>query len=379
MTTRCGTAAVESLRLTRGKRLASLIEIVRTDGISVHLTDHDRTITFEGNAYVPAVMAGLSAERREASFRPGNQEARGLVDGSRITLTDLRGNRYRGAEVRVVRVEWDRPWIWHARNRKWIRTIVRSGSSWVGTLEGRSQSLQRPTGGRFGGTFATTCPYQLGSASCGVDMSLSAAVPFSTAGARVATVVTQRRSVTLVSTTVGGGYGDDYFRYGSMQWIWSAPVLELQTTATSTTTGLTDSTRSWTTDEHVGKWVRFLTATAGGVDDDSFARITANTATTLTFDPIDTTYPSGTYYDICGDADNFGEVSEVVTYVNATRGFEIMLPTPFDIAVGDSGVLYAGCDGLRTTCRDKFSDVLNFGGDPYAPSSGQVIEPPLDQ
>jgi len=379
VTTRPGTAALDSLRLTRGKRLANLVGIIRTDGVRVLLTDHDRPLTFEGQTYTPAVVAGLSAERREASLRPGNQEARGLVDGSRITLTDLQGNRFRGAEVRVVRVEWDRPWVVHARHRKWIRTIVRSGSSWVGTLEGRSQMMQRPSGGRFGGTFTTTCPYQLGGAYCGVDTAPDALVPFSTAGARVDSITTQRRTVAFDTGTVGGSYGDDYFRDGSIQWIWSAPEFESQTTATSTATGLTDSAAAWTTDEHVGKWVRFLTASGAGVDNASYARITANTATTLTFDAISDTYASGTYYDVCGDAANFGEVSEIVSYANSTRTIEMLLPTPFDIAVGDSGVLYAGCDGLRTTCRDKFNNVIRFGGDPFAPSSGQVIEPPINQ
>jgi len=38
------------------------------------------------------------------------------------------------------------------------------------------------------------------------------------------------------------------------------------------------------------------------------------------------------------------------------------------ITTGDTFIAYAGCDGLKATCKTKFNNKLNFGGQPYIPS-----------
>ena len=40
----------------------------------------------------------------------------------------------------------------------------------------------------------------------------------------------------------------------------------------------------------------------------------------------------------------------------------------FNAEVGDNVSLFAGCDHAFTTCRDTFSNTLNYGGFPYVPS-----------
>lgn len=46
---------------------------------------------------------------------------------------------------------------------------------------------------------------------------------------------------------------------------------------------------------------------------------------------------------------------------------------PFDIQVGDAFTIIAGCDRRLETCRDKFSNVLNFRGEPYVPGTDAVL------
>lgn len=74
--------------------------------------------------------------------------------------------------------------------------------------------------------------------------------------------------------------------------------------------------------------------------------------------------------------DNEGHISPIVSYVHTDRVVKFLLPTPFPIQVGDQGTARPGCDGLFSTCKTKWSNALNFGGDPYAPSSQEIIEPP---
>lgn len=290
MTARGG-ASEEFLLYERGKRLCHAITVTRQDGEVIRVTDHDRQLTVDGEVFYPTSFGAMSADRREAAMRSGNQEMRGVIDGNVITVPDLEANRYRGAEVQIWVTDWENPWLIYAKHRKWIRSIVRDGSTYVGTVEGRTQALTRPTGGRFGGTWTTTCPYVLGdAATCKKDLT-----SFTKSSLVVDTVPDDRRTVRFTAASWGAtSYDDDYYRDGSIVWL----------------TG-----------------------------------------------------------------DNAGHTSAIVGYVDADIECSLLFPTPKPIQVGDTATVYAGCDGLRTTCKDKFNNVLNFGGDPYAPSASQIIEP----
>jgi len=384
MTTRPGGLVHDELRYNRGKRVCHLARITRQDGYVLRFTDHDRKLTFENEVFQPIILAGLSADRREAALRSGNQEARGAIDGSVVTIPDLLGNKYRGAMVEQIITDWERPWCVIARHRKWIRSLTWTGSAWVGTLEGRTHLLQRDSAGELGGAWSTPCTKVLGAIGPGLCNKLIevGTTNFAGGAARVATIVRQKQQVTFTTASWGNGspaYTDDFFRDGSFEWIWAAPEFESVVTATTTATTLTDSTQTWTVNEHVDKYVRILNGTAGGLKQGtSFGVILSNTATQLTY--ASNTYMNGhgagTYYDVCGAAANYGILLPIVRYVHSTRDVTLLLPTPFPIAVGDSGIWRAGCDGLRTTCRDKFDNILNHGGDPFAPSAQQIVEPP---
>ncbi len=74
----------------------------------------------------------------------------------------------------------------------------------------------------------------------------------------------------------------------------------------------------------------------------------------------------GDNYSIMGRA-SFGlEYKSIIKQV----GNDIWVPTPFsNLSVGDTLSITAGCDKLATTCRDRFNNLINFGGFKYLPSS----------
>lgn len=376
MTTRPGAWAEQTLTRCRSKKLANVVRITRTDGFVLAFTDHDRPLTFEGTTFRPAVFAGMSAERRESALKSGNQEASGIIDGSYVLLPDLLGERYRGAEVEHRIIDWGVPMLCYARFRKWIRAVTFTDIGFVATLEGRTQDLQRPAGGRFGGTFTTTCPYKLGNEFCKADVGANGGRQ---TGIRVDTIESLRMSVTTRDEGWNDTFDDDHFRDGDMVWRWSIPVEAGTATSGVTDTTLVDATQSWVTDEHVGRELRILTVDDGPVE--RFKLIIANTATTITVESGGLglgTHSSGKHYDICGFAKNLGVVSPIVGYEDATRKLDFLLPTPFPIEIGDSGIVTVGCNGLKTTCIDKFDNLENFGGDSEAPSAGKVLEPPSE-
>ncbi len=75
---------------------------------------------------------------------------------------------------------------------------------------------------------------------------------------------------------------------------------------------------------------------------------------------------------------NAGAVMEVKTHLNngAKVSFELWQTMPFDIAIGDTFSVTAGCDKSLATCRDRFNNVLNFRGFPYIPGNDKVIAYP---
>ena len=66
-------------------------------------------------------------------------------------------------------------------------------------------------------------------------------------------------------------------------------------------------------------------------------------------------------------------MSPVAEWREGTRTVTLLLPTPFDIASGDRGILRPGCDGLITTCSSKFRQFPFKTGTTTASSTTTVV------
>jgi uncharacterized phage protein (TIGR02218 family) len=64
---------------------------------------------------------------------------------------------------------------------------------------------------------------------------------------------------------------------------------------------------------------------------------------------------------------NAGSSIEVKRWNATSRQVVLFLPMPFDLAVGDTFTILPGCDKTIGTCNTKFSNVLNFRGEPHVP------------
>lgn len=63
---------------------------------------------------------------------------------------------------------------------------------------------------------------------------------------------------------------------------------------------------------------------------------------------------------------NAGIVSPVKKHtVGAAVRVELFLPTPHPIGIGNNFDITAGCDKTFNTCKNKFNNVVNFGGFPH--------------
>lgn len=111
-------------------------------------------------------------------------------------------------------------------------------------------------------------------------------------------------------------------------------------------------------------------------DFDDSSTVTGVPEVTRVFGATGLTSQSDTYYAYglitWTSGSNIGIEVEVDTYIDATRLFALRIPMPFNIEVGDGFTVVAGCDKLLATCRDKFDNVVNFGGFPTIPGTDAI-------
>jgi uncharacterized phage protein (TIGR02218 family) len=73
---------------------------------------------------------------------------------------------------------------------------------------------------------------------------------------------------------------------------------------------------------------------------------------------------------------NAGVAREIVSWTQSGRVVSLLGPPPFTPAVTDVLNLQPGCDKRWATCRDKFSNRLNFRGEPLVPGANAILETP---
>ena len=73
---------------------------------------------------------------------------------------------------------------------------------------------------------------------------------------------------------------------------------------------------------------------------------------------------------------NTGISMEVKGMVATTDEVTLFLTMPFEVQVGDTGFIYAGCDKSLAVCASKFSNVVNYRGEPYVPGQDELMSTP---
>jgi uncharacterized phage protein (TIGR02218 family) len=68
---------------------------------------------------------------------------------------------------------------------------------------------------------------------------------------------------------------------------------------------------------------------------------------------------------------NAGRRMEIKEFSN--KQFTLVLPMPNNVAVGDTFNAIAGCDKTFNTCFTKFSNAVNFRGEPYVPGMDKML------
>lgn len=73
---------------------------------------------------------------------------------------------------------------------------------------------------------------------------------------------------------------------------------------------------------------------------------------------------------------NNGLAVEIQSYSAVTQQFTLWLPLPNLPVLGDTYQAIAGCDKRSVTCKNKFANLLNFGGFPHLPGVDKILAYP---
>jgi len=180
--------------------------VTRTDGVVLGFTDHDGTLSFDGDDYEPTAGFDASEDVSATGFAVGGMEASGALSSDRLDADDLASGRYDNAEVRIYLVNWSTPSERQLLRVGHIGEVTREDGAFRAEVRGLAASLDE-TKGR---AFRPTCDADVGDARCGVDLDDPA---FKGTGA--VTAVSDRRQFTVSGLS---GFDAGWFDRGRFTW-----------------------------------------------------------------------------------------------------------------------------------------------------------------
>jgi uncharacterized phage protein (TIGR02218 family) len=180
--------------------------VLRSDGVTLGFTDHDRTLTIEGTTCAPTygLDGGELPTRLGAQVETG--EVLGVLANPAIAEEDILLGRYDNASVETWLVNWAAP---EQRLRLRVDTIgeiVREDGLFRAELRSPQQALNVTRGRLYQGH----CDAAVGDARCGVDLDLPAHRGF-------ATVVAVLDAFSVRVTGLEA-FEDGWFGFGVCRW-----------------------------------------------------------------------------------------------------------------------------------------------------------------
>lgn len=178
--------------------------VVRRDGVTLGVTDHDEDVVVEGVTCSSA--SGITTTRFEQSLGlvSDDLEIEGVIDDDQFEEADIRAGLFDDAQVKLYLVNWQDPTEFlHMATGKFGQLVEMDGGAFIAEFLSRSHDLQQPTGR----TYQRTCDTKLGSQACSVDLSLPAY--------RVETVVVSSSGSTVIVSALDG-YDTGWFTLGKV-------------------------------------------------------------------------------------------------------------------------------------------------------------------
>ncbi|WP_269932239.1 DUF2163 domain-containing protein [Aminobacter sp. HY435] len=180
--------------------------LTRTDGQVSGYTDHDRTITLEGLAFLPETGLSASEARSSLGLAVDTVDVEGALSADSIRDVDIAEGLYDNATVETFLVNWRSPEQFVLLRTATIGKITRSDQRFVAELESPSHALDQPRG-RY---VVRACDAELGDQRCGVALDTP---QLSGSG-----TVTAYLLPDMVKVTGLNAFAPAWFAHGTLTW-----------------------------------------------------------------------------------------------------------------------------------------------------------------
>ncbi len=348
-------ANMQAQAATGSTTWARCVRIVTRDGLTIALTEHDRSLSVDlGDGkgtitYSPSDGVSLSAGRVGGDLAVDNIEIIGAVDDARIVPEDAHGGRFDGASVVLFELDWENPSggqnIYFAGTVGEVRS---SGDEFVFELRSIAALMQRPIAQTIGAmcrkSFGSTAASErTPNTACGVDL---APPSWQASTAYTATEDGDRLVGSRVKPTTANGW---WYRCtvagtsGASEPAW--PITEGATVTDGTVTWKAERALSWSGTVSAVLADRQFTATGISVEAKFFERGRV----------------------VWTGGANAGKSVQSAVAADDGAGKITLYRAPIEpIAVNDTFTIERGCDRSHAACI-AFSNWLNFNGFPYVP------------
>lgn len=194
----------------RATKMCYCWKVTRNDGLVQGFTDHDNVLTFGGVTY--EASSGFTATQFAAStgLAVDNLEVEGALSSDSINEDDLAAGHYDNAKVEVYWVNWSNVAQRHIVSRGFIGEVKRTGVMFQAELRGLSNALQQKTGRKY----QRYCNAVVGDARCGINLANAAY-----RGSGAVDIASSSRTFTVTGL---GGFSDDWFTAGVVNWLTGA-------------------------------------------------------------------------------------------------------------------------------------------------------------
>lgn len=335
--------------------------VTRTDTQVFGFTDHDIDITIGAQLYQAAVGYTRSDIEGHADLSVDNLENTGVLSSPSITEADLHAGVWDFAAVTISLCDWGSspPHVVGISRAGHLGEVTVDRGFFKAELRGITQAYTRV----IGELTSPMCRNNLGDTRCTVDLTpftvtgtltgvnadnqtvydTSRTEPGPTGGVSISSVTKANPGVVTLATALGIPDGSPITISGCLG-MTSINVVTLYRSPSGSTFKLGVDT------------TLYPTYTGSGI-------VTPLGGNTGYFDFGVITFTSG---------NNSGLSMEVRSYV--PKQITLQLPMPYPLQVGDTYTMHAGCDKSVTTCHDRFSNVVNFRGEPYLPGIDKIMQ-----
>ncbi|MFG7180665.1 DUF2163 domain-containing protein [Burkholderia pseudomallei] len=346
------------------RTLATLWKITRADGAVYGFTDHDAPITIGGVTYQSSAYTS-SAIDTTSDLSVANLEVQSVFDSASITQYDLDGGLWNSAQVTIS--------LCNFMDLTQGTVPVASGilgqvkilnGKYQAELRGTAQIMQQG----YGDHFQPTCRATFGDSQCTIDLT-ALTYTGSVSSLSILSPLTTWNDPTLTQTGPVSSYTDTRGLFVPTRSPFQIAVVPPDGGAYASNVSVLDTSDNVLTQVSGSPGSGQYSVDSTGLY--TFNSAQAGATVYINFDYTIGYFAYGTLKWLTGQ--NAGYTMEVKEF--APGVVTLALPMEYPIAVGDTYTITAGCDKQFGTCKDRYSNVVHFRGEPYVPGIDMVIRP----